>query len=83
MQWAKSKIAFTTLEEKITQLGDYKYSDWSNLFTLLFNHEEEEDVLGAISAVEAIGRRRRRKRRKKRKKKSGMTSAYGRLWVLG
>ena len=81
----KGKIAFTTLEEKITQLGDYKYSDWSNLFTLLFNHEEEEDVLGAISAVEAaIGRRRRRrKRRKKRKKKSGMTSAYGRLWVLG
>lgn len=52
MQWAKGEIAFTTLEERLTQLSDYKSSDWSNLFTLLFNHEEEEDVLGAILAVE-------------------------------
>ena len=53
MEWAKGEIAFTTLEEKLTVLGDYQYSDWSGLFTLLFNHEEEEDVLGAIAAVEA------------------------------
>ena len=52
MQWANGEIAFTTLEERLTQLSDYKSSDWSNLFTLLFNHEEEEDVLGAILAVE-------------------------------
>ena len=53
MQWAKGEIAFTTLKERLTQLGDYKYLDWSNLFTLLFNHKEEEDILRAILAVEA------------------------------
>ena len=51
MQWVKGEIVFTTPKEKLTQLPQVLRLEWFVL--LLFNHEEEEDMLEAILTVEA------------------------------
>lgn len=52
MQWAKAEIEFVPLTQKLAEIGHYKYEDWKSLFVQLFNHSEDDDIVGAIATVQ-------------------------------
>jgi len=56
MQWAKGEIKFIPLTQKLAEIGHYKHEDWKSLFDELFNHSEDDDVVGAIATVETVMR---------------------------
>ena len=52
MQWVRGEIEFIPLTQKLTEIGQYKYEDWKSLFNQLFNHSEDNDIVGAITTVQ-------------------------------
>ena len=52
MQWAKGEIKFIPLTQKLAEIGQYKHEDWKSLFDQLFNHSEDDDIVGVIATVQ-------------------------------
>ena len=43
---------FTLLTQKFAEIDKYKHEDWKSLFDQLFNHLEDDDIVGVIATVQ-------------------------------